>query len=83
MVSKGQDRIGIGWSFIGRFTSKTGSWRNTGISEKTGYSKKNKLIDIGLRVAFGGYWKLFMDGNSLDIGLLRLLIPVNQLASKV
>jgi hypothetical protein len=60
----------IGWFFIGRFTYKTGSWRNTGISEKTGYSEKKekKLIDIGLRAAFGGYWKLFMDGNSLDIG---------------
>jgi hypothetical protein len=45
--------------------------------------RKNKLIDIGLRVAFGGYWKLFMDGNSLDIGFLRLLIPVNQLVPKV
>jgi len=41
------------------------------------------LIDIGLRVAFGGYWKLFMDGNSLDIGFLRLLIPVNQLVPNV
>ncbi len=62
-------QISIGWFFIGRFTYKTGSWRNTGISEKTGYSKKKKkLIDIGLRAAFGGYWKLFMDGNSLDIG---------------
>jgi hypothetical protein len=62
-------KIRIGWFFIGRFTYKTGSWRNTGISEKTGYSeKKKKLIDIGLRAAFGGYWKLFMDGNSLDIG---------------
>ena len=29
---------------------------------KNGLSKKNKLIDIGLRAAFGGYWKLFMDG---------------------
>jgi hypothetical protein len=45
--------------------------------------EKNKLIDIGLRVAFGGYWKLFMDGISLDIGFLRLLVPVNQLISNV
>jgi hypothetical protein len=64
---------------------KTGSWRNTGISEKTGYleKKEKKLIDIGLRLAFGGYWKLFMDGISLDIGFLRLLIPVNQLVPNV
>jgi hypothetical protein len=34
-------------------------------------------------MAFGGYWKLFMDGNSLDIGFLRLLIPVNQLVPNV
>jgi hypothetical protein len=86
-VSTGPDRLDrmdwIGRFFIGRFL-KTGSWRNTGISEKTGYQKKKKkLIDIGLRTAFGGYWKLFMDGKSLDIGLLRLLIPVNQLEPKV
>ncbi len=61
-------QIRIGWFFIGRFTHKTGSWRNTGISEKRAIQKKKKLIDIGLRAAFGGYWKLFMDGNSLDIG---------------
>jgi hypothetical protein len=69
--------IRIGWFFIGRFTYKTGSWRNTGISEKTGYSekKKKKLIDIGLRMSFGGYWKLFMDGNSLDIGFSGCLFP--------
>ena len=64
----GSCQIRIGWFFIGRFTYKTGSWRNTGISEKTGYSEKKKLIDIGLRMSFDGYWKLFMDGNSLDIG---------------
>jgi hypothetical protein len=51
--------------------------------EKRVIEKKNKLIDIGLRVAFSGYWKLFMDGNSLDIGFLRLLIPVNQLVPNV
>jgi len=38
-------QISIGWFFIGRFTYKTGSWRNTGISEKTGYSKKKKEVD--------------------------------------
>src|ERR1700747_2337244 len=71
-------KINIGWFSIGRFTYKTGSWRNTGISEKTGYSKKKKLIDIGLRTAFGGYWKLFMAGNSLDIVFSGcLFLPIN------
>jgi hypothetical protein len=51
--------------------------------KKRAIRKKNKLIDIGLSVAFGGYWKLFMDGNSLDIGFIRLLIPVNQLVPNV
>ncbi len=78
-----KDWIRFGWFFTGRLISKTGFWRNTGISEKTGYKRKKKLIDIGLRMSFGGYWKLFMDGNSLDIGLRRLLIPVNQLIPNV
>jgi hypothetical protein len=45
-VSKGigsRIKIRIGWFFIGRFTYKTGSWRNTGISEKTGYSEKKEV----------------------------------------
>jgi hypothetical protein len=45
-ISKGLDqkvKIRIGWFFIGRFTYKTGSWRNTGISEKTGYSEKKEV----------------------------------------
>jgi hypothetical protein len=74
----------VGWLFIGRLSvnqvlAEQGICRETVCLEK----RKNKLIDIGLRVAFGGYWKLFMDGNSLDIGFLRLLIPVNQLISNV
>jgi hypothetical protein len=79
-----QDWKGIGWFFIGRLSvnqvlAEQGIWRKTGFLEK----RKNKLIDIGLRVAFSGYWKLFMDGNSLDIGFLWLLIPVNQLMPNV
>jgi hypothetical protein len=74
----------VGWLFIGRLSvnqvlAEQGICRETVCQEK----RKNKLIDIGLRMAFGGYWKLFMDGNSLDIGFLRLLIPVNQLISNV
>jgi hypothetical protein len=54
-------RIGSGsWFFTGRFFQP--GLADPGISEKTGYQKKNKLIDIGLRLSFGGYWKLFMDG---------------------
>ena len=59
----------VGWLFIGRLSvnqvlAEQGICRETVCQEK----RKNKLIDIGLRMAFGGYWKLFMDGNSLDIG---------------
>ena len=38
------------WFFTGRFLLNR-SWRNAGMSEKTGCQKKrkNKLIDIGLR----------------------------------
>ena len=46
-------------------------------------SKKKKLIDIGLRRKFSGYWKLFMDGNLWTLDLFRSLIPVNQLTTKV
>jgi hypothetical protein len=66
------------------FNFKPGLGGTQGYRKKTGsQKKKNKLIDIGLRLAFGGYWKLFMDGNSLDIGFLRSLIPVNQLIPNV
>jgi hypothetical protein len=71
------------WFFTGRFSFNRGLGGTRVYDEKRVIEKKNKLIDIGLRVAFGGYWKLFMDGNSLDIGFLRLLIPVNQLIPNV
>ena len=39
------------------------------VYQTAGVSKEKKLIDIGLRMDFGGYWKLFMDGilRKLDL----------------
>jgi len=53
-------RYGLDWFFTGRLFQP--GLADPGIIGKNGLSKKNKLIDIGLRMAFGGYWKLFMDG---------------------
>jgi len=62
-------KIRIGWFFIGRFTYKTGSWRNTGISEKTGYSEKKKRSWLTLDFA-----RLSVDiGNSLWTVFLWIL----------
>ena len=82
-LTDGFQRDWIDWFFIGRSNINRVLAEHRYIGQNGLSKKKNKLIDIGLRTAFGGYWKLFMDGNSLDIGFHRLLIPVNQLVPNV
>ena len=67
---KGLDmsQIGIGGFSQAVLRIKPGLGGTQVYRKKRAIQKKKKLIDIGLRMSFGGYWKLFMDGNSLDIG---------------
>ena len=58
-------------------------WSSGSYSKDKKGLKKKKLIDIGLR-GFHRILKKFLDGYYQDIGwFVRLLIPVNQLESKV